>query len=99
MLPPAAIGVTVAYGQGEGADNQLNNCLMSNGTGLVVMPTRQVARRIVVDPAMSTSLVSSGAAMSAGTILLKEDDTVYIMRDRRTPTRKMFCETLIHGPG
>jgi hypothetical protein len=85
--------------QGDSADNQLNNFLMSNGIALVVMPTGQVARRAVVDPAMLTSLISRGVAMSAGTILLKQGDSVYIITDKRTPTGKTLCETLIHGPG
>jgi hypothetical protein len=84
-----------AFGQGEGADNQIHSFAFLENLSMLVMPDGHAMRRQISDPAMTAMILKNAKPMKTGTILFMHDGTIYMARDERTSNGKMLSAMMI----
>ena len=85
-----------AFGQGEGADNQIHSFAFLENLTMVIMPDGHGVRRQITDPAMNDMIMKNAKPMEAGMIFFMHDGKMYVTRDEHGPNGKMLSAMVMH---
>jgi hypothetical protein len=89
---------TLAFGQGEGADNQIHPFHFLENLSCLIGPDGTVTRRQISDPAVSAMILKSAKPMSANTIFFMHDGKIYMAKDVHTAGGQMLSSAIMNQP-
>ena len=85
-----------AFGQGEGADNQLHPFAFLENLSMVIMPNGHGMRRQIVDPAMTDAIMKNAKPMAAGMIFFMHDGKMYMTKDEQVSGGRTLSAMIMH---
>jgi len=89
----------IAWAQGDQPGQQLSNFQLRTGTVLCVTPDGNVTRRSDVPPEMLSEVMTDARPMTAGSILVMQNDKLYVTPDRRMQGGTMLIEKIRSAKG
>ena len=88
----------LAYGQGDGADNQIHPFAFLESLTMVIMPDGRAMHRQITDPSMTAMIMKNAKPMTTGMILFMHDGKIYTARDERASNGKMLSAMIMQPP-
>jgi hypothetical protein len=85
----------VAFGQGEGADNQLHAFDFLENLSMVIMPDGHAVRRHIADPGTAETILKDARPMKKATILMMHDGRIYMVRDEQSAGGQMLSAMIM----
>ena len=89
----------IAWSQGDQPGQQISGFQLKTGTVLCVTPDGRVTRRSDVPREMLSEVMKEARPMTAGSILVMQNDKLYVTPDRRTQGGTMLIEEIRSAKG